>query len=209
MKRWLAIILLLHLCHGCAHLKREVIPPAGWVEVGIASWYGKDFHGRRTASGAIYDMYQLTAAHRTLPFGTVVMVTHLGNKRATTVTINDRGPFVRGRIIDLSYAAAEALGMVAEGVARVKIEVLDNAALSHAKGAYTVQVGAFIEHARALQLLHRLQGSYPQVAISEFRTRSAIYYRVRVGRFQTKEEAYQLAAQLAQDGYAVFLTHAE
>ncbi len=91
---------------------------------GLASWYGKKFHGRTTASGERYDMHALTAAHRTLPFGTRVRVTNLANGRRVVVRINDRGPFIRGRIIDLSYAAARQVGMVQAGVARVRVEVL-------------------------------------------------------------------------------------
>ncbi len=94
------------------------------VERGVASWYGKKFHGRRTASGERYDMFRLTAAHRTLPFGARVRVVNLRNGRVVTVRINDRGPFVKGRIIDLSYAAARELGMVRSGLAQVEIRRL-------------------------------------------------------------------------------------
>jgi rare lipoprotein A len=95
--------------------------PTPRAEVGIASWYGKKFHGRRTASGERYDMYAMTAAHPTLPFGSVVSVTRLDTGRKVTVRINDRGPFVKGRIIDLSYAAAKKLGIVERGIARVSV----------------------------------------------------------------------------------------
>lgn len=98
--------------------------PIGYVEVGWASWYGPKFQGRRTASGEIFDMYAFTAAHRTLPFGSVVRVTHLASGRAVTVRINDRGPFKKDRILDLSYAAAKELGLVRTGTARVRIEVI-------------------------------------------------------------------------------------
>jgi len=93
-------------------------------EVGIASWYGPGFHGRRTASGEIYDMYAMTAAHRTLPFGTIVKVVDLETGRSVVVRINDRGPFIEGRIIDLSYAAAVELGMVEKGLARVGLKIV-------------------------------------------------------------------------------------
>lgn len=95
-----------------------------YYQVGIASWYGPGFHGKRTASGEIYDMYAMTAAHRTLPFGTIVRVVDLETKRSVVVRINDRGPFVEGRIIDLSYAAAVELGMVRKGLARVGLQIL-------------------------------------------------------------------------------------
>ena len=92
-------------------------------EVGLASYYGRAHDGRRTASGEVFDMHRLTAAHRTLPFGTRVRVTNLANGRETVVRINDRGPFRRGRIIDLSYAAARRLGFVGRGVTRVRVRV--------------------------------------------------------------------------------------
>ena len=96
----------------------------GKSEVGIASYYGRDFHGKPTANGETFDMYALTAAHKTLPFGTKVRVTRIGNGASVVVRINDRGPFVSGRIIDLSYSAAEKLDMLDDGVAKVKIETV-------------------------------------------------------------------------------------
>jgi rare lipoprotein A len=98
--------------------------PAAVEATGIASYYGRKFHGRKTASGERFDMYAMTAAHPRFAFGTKVRVTSLGNGRSVTVRINDRGPFVPGRIIDLSYAAARKLGMLADGLARVKVEVV-------------------------------------------------------------------------------------
>jgi len=115
---------------GCAGSKSQVRhePARGARSVktvyGIASWYGRDFHGRKTASGEIYNMRAHTAAHKTLPFGTFVRVTNLKNGRRTTVRINDRGPFVRGRIIDLSYMAARDIGILEAGVQKVRMEVL-------------------------------------------------------------------------------------
>jgi rare lipoprotein A len=95
-----------------------------YYEVGIASWYGPGFHGNRTASGEIYDMYAMTAAHKTLPFGTIVRVVDLDTGRSVVVRINDRGPFIKGRIIDLSYAAAQKLGMVEKGLAKVGLKIV-------------------------------------------------------------------------------------
>src|SRR5436309_8755176 len=110
---------------GCAAVRAPAPPPiTNGVQVGVASWYGPGFHGNRTANGEIYDQYELTAAHRTLPLGTRVMVTNLSNGRAVEVRINDRGPFVGGRAIDLSYAAACMLHIIGPGTARVRIEVL-------------------------------------------------------------------------------------
>lgn len=212
MKRIVAIVLALSFTCGCALHRKESIPPrVKRVEVGWASWYGKDFHGRRTASGAVYDMYQLTAAHQTLPLGTPVMVTHLDSGKSVMVTINDRGPFVKGRIIDLSYAAAQALGMVEEGVARVRVEVVDKkaAAASSPEGPFTIQVGAFIDLSNAVRLMEVLQKSYTDVSITELKTPENTYYRVRLGRFRTREEAYQIASRLAQEGYTAFMTRTD
>src|SRR5206468_3788707 len=105
-----------------------VVPPVstpGAVQTGIASWYGPGFHGKRTANGEVYDQYELTAAHQTLPLGTRVMVTSLSNGRAVEVRVNDRGPFVGGRVIDLSYAAASVIGMIGPGVMPVRVEILE------------------------------------------------------------------------------------
>ncbi len=113
------------------------------VEEGLASWYGDPYHGRATASGSTYDMWELTAAHRTLPFGTRVRVTNLDNGRTTEVVITDRGPFVAGRIIDLSRAAADAIGAVAAGVVPVRLEVESVGDGMPAAPCWEVQVGAF------------------------------------------------------------------
>ncbi len=107
---------------GCSTAPTVKKPPA-YEAVGLASYYGKKFHGRKTASGERFNMYAMTAAHKRLPFGTRVRVTHLKSGRSVAVRINDRGPFARGRIIDLSYGAAKKLGMVTQGVARVQIRV--------------------------------------------------------------------------------------
>ncbi len=114
---------------ACVSVPRveEVPPPRRgrpFVQVGLASWYGPGFPGKRTASGEIFNMHALTAAHRSLPFGTRVRVTYLKTGRSVVVRINDRGPWKRGRIIDLSYAAARAIGLVTDGVGQVKLEVI-------------------------------------------------------------------------------------
>lgn len=124
-RRIVGIFLLLLLIAGCATKRVPVVEPVrkGHQERGLASWYGKPYHGRKTASGEKYDMHSVSAAHRTLPFGSVVKVTNLENGRSLKIRINDRGPFVDGRIIDLSYKAAKKLGMVEAGVVRVKLVV--------------------------------------------------------------------------------------
>ena len=215
MKRivWIYLILLLSL--ACAPKREIKIPPPKLppgvrrVEYGWASWYGREFHGRRTSSGEVYNMFQLTAAHRTLPMGTKVMVTHLKNDRSVMVTINDRGPFVKGRIIDLSYAAAQILGMVQEGVAWVRVEVLDKGLPLPAEGPFTVQVGSFIHRANALRLMKELKKIHQVVYISILKTPETKYYRVRLGKFSSREEAYRYAHLLVKDGYTPFITKTE
>ena len=118
---------LLALLAGCATPRGGVSPPRppiGWIQTGEASWYGTAHHGQRTASGEAYDMYRLTAAHPTLPLGAHVLVTNLKNGRSVEVRVNDRGPTVAGRIIDLSYAAARALVAIGDGVIPVRLRVL-------------------------------------------------------------------------------------
>ncbi len=121
---WVFLLLLLTAV-GCAGSKPPLYP-APDVEVGLASFYATRFHGQKTASGERYDEKSLTAAHRTLPFGTRVQVTNLGNGRSVVLMINDRGPFARGRIIDVSRRAARKLDFVRDGTARVRVEVLEN-----------------------------------------------------------------------------------
>lgn len=131
----------------------------GFIQYGKASWYGKDFHGRKTANGERYDMYGMTAAHKNLPFGTILRVTNLTNGKAVVVRVNDRGPFVKGRVIDLTHSAASKLGMLGPGVVRVKIEAIGRSgerltAKKHStSGTFYVQVGSFgsKENAQALR----------------------------------------------------------
>ncbi len=121
----------------------------GYAEEGLASWYGEPYHGRPTASGPRYDMNEMTAAHRTLPFGTLVRVTNLENGKRATVLINDRGPFVAGRILDLSRAGAEALDSLGPGVVKVRLEVVRPGDGMLSAPCWEVQVGAFAKQANA------------------------------------------------------------
>jgi rare lipoprotein A len=138
---------------GCASGRRAGTAPttggSGYAEEGLASWYGEPYHGRPTASGPRYDMNEMTAAHRTLPFGTLVRVTNLENGRHATVLINDRGPFVAGRIIDLSRAAAEAIESIGPGVVRVRLEVVREGDGMVSDPCWEVQVGAFAQETNA------------------------------------------------------------
>jgi len=174
---------------------------------GIASWYGREFHGNPTASGEIYNMYDLTAAHGTLPLGTPVMVTNLENHRSVEVRINDRGPFVKNRIIDLSYAAARAIGMVEKGTARVEVVAFGIEEAPYAgPPIYTIQVGSFSDKENAQRLLRQVEKEFGEVYMTILETTQGNYYRVRIGRFTTREMAYRTAERLASLGYPVLIT---
>ena len=174
--------------------------PAGYTEQGNASWYGNPFHGRHAANGEIYDMYKLTAAHRTLPFETMVRVTNLNNGKTTTVRITDRGPFVENRIIDLSLAAAREIESVGPGVVPIQLEVLGN--VNPTAGFFTVQVGAFRDRANAERLRDRLSASYSPIFIQQLDSPNGMYYRVRVGKTSGEDAARDLGEQLrAKEGF--------
>ena len=166
----------------------------GYRQKGIASWYGEPFHGRRTANGEVYDMHQLTAAHRLLPLGSTLKVTNLNNQREVIVKVNDRGPFVRGRILDLSYAAAQALEMDQPGIAPILLEIIqmDKAAL----GSYTVQAGAFRDEENAKNLQRRLSESYRDVFIEQVDHSGLPLFRVRVGKFSGIRHARRVARRI-------------
>ncbi len=181
---------------------------------GKASWYGKKFHGRRTSNGETYDMFAMTAAHKTLPFDTYVRVHNLANNKKVEVRINDRGPFVRGRIIDLSYTAAKKLGLVGPGTAKVKVLAL-GAAVPQAEGGsgrtyvprdyysgkFTFQVMAFRHREYAQRLKTKLERKYKNVHISVFDNGTEILYRVRVGLLYNLEQAAEYESILIQDGF--------
>lgn len=176
---------------------------AGYEEKGIASWYGPDFHGKPTSSGEIYDMYDLTAAHKLMPLGTIARVKNIGNGRSVVVKINDRGPFVAGRIIDLSYSAANSIDMVREGTTTVEIEVLK---WGEILTDFTVQVGAFVVEENAQRLRSRLSRKYPDVYIVLYETNDKRFYRVRVGITKELRDAEELAEALTDEGFATFIT---
>jgi rare lipoprotein A len=170
-------------------------PPAnGWVEEGVASWYGYPFQGRRTSNGEIYDMHEFTAAHRTLPFNAMVRVTNLTNGKQTEVRINDRGPFVANRVIDLSLSAAQAIEMVGPGTAHVRLEVISGP--NPSVGYFGVQVGAFLVQENAARLKAQLESRYPPVSVVPFESPNGTFYRVRIGRLPSEEAARSLAEQL-------------
>ena len=217
--KWVSLILCLCLLGfvGCVNTKMPGGKTEGYLN---ASWYGGKFHGRHTASGEVYDMYKMTAAHRSLPFGTWLKVTNPQNQQAVKVKVNDRGPFIKGRDLDLSYAAAKKLDILPQGVAQVLVENLGGeggyektvkvaespvAPTSMVSQANTVsiQVASFREAANAEHLKESLALTYSPVFIEESSEQGV--YRVKVGRFSTREEAESTAQSLAQEGYGAWI----
>ena len=165
----------------------------GFVEVGTASWYGPGFHGKKTANGERYNQYAMTAAHKLLPLGTKVRVTHLGNGRSIIVRVNDRGPFVDDRVIDLSRSAATRLNMMGTGTARVRVQSLggipqlrENGDMS---GPFYVQVGAFADKNNAYKLINILTRSGHKGRL-EFGSNNM--WNVQVGPWQDSNGAQQM-----------------
>jgi peptidoglycan lytic transglycosylase len=210
---------------GCSVFRHEPAPPpvVGGVQLGVASWYGPGFHGNRTANGEIYDQYELTAAHPSLPLGTRAVVTNLSNGRAVEVRINDRGPFVDGRAIDLSYAAARTIGMIGPGTARVRIDVLGKATTvippapaPAAKlvppptrdlptGSFTVEVASLSDPGRADHLRQVLSRRFPDAFVSPLAGSGGSYYRVRIGPYPLRNTAVARAERVTRLGYPAII----
>ncbi len=193
----------LMMMSGCSKKRRAPQtpskPPAGWTEEGVASWYGHPYHGRKAANGETYDMEKLTAAHRTLPFGALVLVENRDNGKEVRVRITDRGPFVDGRVIDLSRAAAEAIGMIGPGTARVKLRVEGYGPAREEPGSgFAVQAGAFASRENAEALKERLEQRFAPVRIVK-REGSKTPWRVLVGEKPGEEEARRLADELRKE----------
>jgi rare lipoprotein A len=181
----------------------DIEVPKGYTQIGIASWYGVEEHGRHAASGERFSMYGYTAAHRSLPMGTVTRVTNLENGKDIIVRINDRGPFIKGRIIDLSYTAAKAIDLVGNGTAKVKVEVMSapGRRSDYFRAIYTVQVGSFRGRENALSLKRELDRRLRNVQVDLIELDGGIYHRVRIGRFSKKDDAEKLALQVRELGY--------
>jgi rare lipoprotein A len=207
------------LLAGCGGKKRVSLPGAarvGSTETGVASWYGHPYHGRRAANGEIYDMELMTAAHRTLPFGTWVRVKNLSNDKTVDVRITDRGPFIGGRIIDLSHIAAVAIDMIGPGTAKVKLTVIgvprelpavkasavEPPAAPEASvaslPAFAVQVGTFTDRRNAERVQSTMQRLYGSAKIV-MREGQPAQWRVLVGREATQEDAEMLAERIRLD----------
>ncbi len=234
----LLLLLLAVLFSGCA--KRKKIPrtppaPGKYVETGTASWYGYPYHGRATSSGEIYDMEQFTAAHRTLPFNTWVRVENLSNHRSVDVRINDRGPFVHGRIIDLSLAAARRIELLGPGTVRVRLisvgapESEEPAPLPERevpptqpppspplspvpepaqREFYAVQVGAFSDRERAERLREEMERRHGKARLVE-KTGSPAVWRVLVGELSDPAQAAALASEIRQEFPGAFVVHCD
>ena len=194
----------------------------GYVEEGLASWYGSECHGKPTASGEIYDMYIMTAAHKTLPLGTYVKVTHLQTGRSIIVRVNDRGPFVAGRIIDLSCKGAQELGSAQTGVVPVKVEAVQvttgqivgqstqwklEPVPSFRYGQFSIQVGSFKEQENVNRLKMKMSKNYKSIQVVPFAYRGSSFYRVQVGSYQdlvvAKQEQERLRHQGFRDAFVV------
>ncbi len=191
------------------------IPDAsGYSEKGLASWYGADFHGRPTSNGERYDMYAMTAAHKTLPMDTMLLVRNLDNGKETIVRVNDRGPFVQGRIIDLSYKAAQQLKIVKPGTSRVKVvalaekSLIADAATGRTKlpdlnqGEYYVQIGSFHQKENAAHLQKRFTNAGHTTVIQKYYSPEQTYYRVHVYAGKELTTARRAEAALVEHGYA-------
>lgn len=195
------VAFLVLLTSACGPKKRPVVRaiprPVGWTETGIASWYGHPYHGRRAANGEVYDMYKHTAAHQTLPFETWVRVLNLDTNRTSEVRITDRGPFVKGRIIDLSRVAAEQIGMIGSGIAKVRIEVIQPPRLDDGP-FFGVQVAAFVERQAAERLRDRLEKRYGPTQVIR-RDGPSVVWRVITGHERKVGDAESIAERLRVD----------
>jgi len=197
------------LLASCTAARYESYPSAPYA---VASWYGTDFHGRQTASGEIFDMYAYTCAHREYPFGTKLRVTNISNNKTVSCIVNDRGPFIAGRDLDLSYAAAKKIGLIGPGTCRVRIEYMgrDTTYIREVRdlsniGPFTIQVGSFRELSNAILLKRALELKYNKVYITEAYINGGRFYRVRIGKLLVKGDASRLAKILADEGYGVLI----
>jgi len=172
--------------------------PIGWTQKGIASWYGPNFHGRYTSNGEIYNMYAMTAAHKTLPMNTIVKVTNLRNNKSVIVRINDRGPFVKGRIIDLSYAAGKKIGLDVTGTAPVIIKVIKFKGKDYVSG-YKIQIGAFINPKGA----NAFANKYKKLGYNTQVLKIQSFYKVFITGFKTYNDAKEFKLKNSINGFIV------
>lgn len=201
IKKSLCLFISIAILSSCT---RIAYFPSGNAQTGLASWYGDDFHGKKTSCKEVYDMYALTAAHKNLPFQSYVKVTNLNNGKDVTVRINDRGPFIEGRIIDLSYAAANRLKMVEDGVVPVRVEVLSDISPKKSSQKVFVLVGSFLVKNNAETLKKKLQRNFRNVKISRHKYSNQIYHRVII-KTKNFAEARKILKDLYKNGFSPLL----
>ncbi len=180
------------------------------IETGVSSWYGPNFHGKLTANGEVYDMNGVTAAHRTLPFGTILLVENLDNGKTVQVRINDRGPYAKNRIIDLSKGAAEQIDMIGPGTARVRLYLLkgdlENSRITDIKvPTYTVQLGSYQTKNEAEKHSKKINGSF----VETVKINGETFYRVYKGTYTDPEAAKKEMSRLNRQGHAGFVKQIE
>ncbi len=197
---------------SCSTAREETSPQAGYA---VASWYGREFNGRPTASGEIFDMYAKTCAHREYPFGTILKVTNASNNREVRCVVNDRGPFVQGRDIDLSYGTAQAIGLMSTGKVLVEVTGRDESYIRKVRvqtnglpGPFAIQVGSFAERSNADRLKEALELEYENVHIQEVKVKGDRRFRVRVGSFDSLRKAISFAGKLGFEGYTALVVKA-
>lgn len=192
----------------------------GYEETGVASWYGPNFHGRKTANGETYDMHGMTAAHKTLPINTQLLVKNLSNNREVVVRINDRGPFVNDRVIDLSLTAAKKLDIVEKGTATVQLTAMGEAISYHEgqrrverflphknfnSGEFYVQIGSFANHDNARRLKDKMLGWGKKAVVQNFNQDDRVLYRVQIRAGNDLDTAKRTARVLAEAGFPGFV----
>ncbi len=180
------------------------------IENGVASWYGPNFHGKLTANGEVYDMDGVTAAHRTLPFETILLVENLDNGKTVQVRINDRGPYAKDRVIDLSKGAAKRVDMLEPGTARVRLYLLkgdlENSRITDIKvPTYTVQLGSYKDRSQAEKQTADINGS----RVEEINASGATFYRVYYGIYTDPDDARREMRRLNNMGFAGFVKQIE
>lgn len=190
---------------GNCHTQRHIRTRPDTVITGYASYYAHKFHGRMTANGEIYDMHGITAAHRTLPFNTMVKVKNLNNNKSVIVRINDRGPFIKGRHIDLSLGAAEKIDMVIDGIVPVRMEILSDIEHIPSKSKYVIQVGSFRDRERAYEHRNWIRS----MGYNAFIERYGEFYRVRVGVYENVDEARRKEKDLNRLGIETFIARSD
>ncbi|MCU1286534.1 MAG: rare lipoprotein [Acidobacteriales bacterium] len=175
-----------------------------YVETGIASWYGSQYHNRKAANGEIFDMNQPTAAHKTLPLNSIVRVTNLKTGKSTILRINDRGPFIGDRILDLSMAAAKEIDVYRAGTAQVKVEVLQSPSPLNEGGRWAVQIGAFTDYDEATKLKNKLARKYQASKVIQFTGPTGEWVRIRPPQ-DDRKRAFELARDTKSSEGGVFL----